>query len=96
MRLTVLLLLLSFSGLSSLPVIIVRLNTEMITATVNPGTYGATVQAAQDAVAAELSDVYIYNPNGAVMHTDKIHYTVAGEHTIANGIYNLAVTNGLI
>lgn len=84
------------SGLTTLPVIVVRLNTEMITAPVNPGTYGATIQAAQDAVAAALSDVYVYNPDGAVMHTDKIHYTVAGEHTIADGVYNLAVTNGLI
>jgi hypothetical protein len=86
----------SKSGLTTLPVIIVRLNTEMITAPVNPGTYGATIQTAQDNVAAALSDVYVYNPNGATMHTDKIHYTVAGEHTIATGIYNLAVTNGLI
>jgi hypothetical protein len=86
----------AISGLTNLPVIIVRLNTEMITAPVNPGTYGATIQAAQDAVAVALSDVYVYNPDGAVMHTDKIHYTVAGEHTIADGIYNLAVTNGLI
>lgn len=83
-------------GLSALPVIIVRLNTEMITAPVNPGTFGATVQAAQDAVAIALSDVYVFDPDGAVMHTDKIHYTVAGEHTIADGVYNLAVTNGLI
>lgn len=86
----------AISGLSALPVIIVRLNTEMITAPVNPGTFGATVQAAQDAVAIALTDVYVFDPDGAVMHTDKIHYTVAGEHTIADGVYNLAVTNGLI
>lgn len=86
----------SKTGLTTLPVIIVRLNTEMITAPVNPGTYGATIQTAQDNVAAALSDVYIYNPNGATMASDKIHYTVAGEHTIATGIYNLAVSNGLI
>lgn len=86
----------SQSGLTTLPVIIVRLNTEMITAPVNPGTFGATVQAAQDDVAVALTDVYVFNPDGAVMHTDKIHYTVAGEHTIADGVYNLAVTNGLI
>lgn len=86
----------AISGLSALPVIIVRLNTEMITAPVNPGTYGATIQTAQDNVAIALTDVYVFNPDGAVMHTDKIHYTVAGEHTIADGVYNLAVTNGLI
>lgn len=86
----------SKTGLTTLPVIIVRLNTEMITAPVNPGTYGATIQTAQDNVAAALTNVYVYNPNGATMHTDKIHYTVAGEHTIATGIYNLAVANGLI
>lgn len=81
---------------AGLPVIIVRLNTEFITAPVNPGTFGATVQTAQDNVAVALSDVYVFDPDGAVMHTDKTHYTVAGEHTIADGVYNLAVTNGLI
>lgn len=81
---------------AGLPVIIVRLNTEFITAPVNPGTFGATVQAAQDAVAIALTDVYVFNPDGATMQTDKTHYTVAGEHTIADGVYNLAVTNGLI
>lgn len=86
----------SQSGLTTLPVIIVRLNTEFITAPVNPGTFGATVQAAQDAVAAALTDVYVFNPDGATMASDKTHYTVAGEHTIADGVYNLAVTNGLI
>lgn len=84
------------SGLTNLPVIIMRLNTEMITAPVNPGTYGATVQAAQDAVVAGVSDCYIYDPDGATMHTDKIHYTVAGEHTIADGIFAVAQSNGLI
>lgn len=84
------------SGITGLPVIIVRLNTEMITAPVNPGTFGATVQAAQDAVAGALSDVYIYDPDGDEMHTDKIHYTVNGEHDMADGILNVATTNGLI
>jgi hypothetical protein len=84
------------SGLTSLPVIIMRLNTEMITAPVNPGTYGATIQTAQDNVATNMTDVYIYDPDGATMNADKIHYTVAGEHTVADGILNVATTNGLI
>lgn len=84
------------SGLTSLPVIIMRLNTEMITAPVNPGTFGATVQAAQDAVVGAVSGCYIFDPDGIEMHTDKIHYTVAGEHDLADGILNVATTNGLI
>lgn len=86
----------SQTGLTNLPIIIVRLNTEMITAPVNPGTYGATIQAAQDAAAADLSDVYIVDPDGATMHTDKIHYTVAGEHTISERILDVIDTNNLL
>lgn len=86
----------SQTGLTTLPVIIVRLNTETITAPVNPCTFGATVQAAQDAVAGALTNVYVYDPDGATMHTDKIHYTVAGEHTITDGLLALIATNNLL
>lgn len=86
----------TISGLTNLPVIIVRLNTEMITAPVNPGTFGATVQAAQDAVVGALSDCYIVDPDGATMQSDKIHYTVAGEHELAERILDVIDTNNLL
>jgi carbohydrate esterase-like sialic acid-specific acetylesterase len=86
----------AISGLSSLPVIIVRLNTEMITAPVNPGTFGATIQTAQDNVVAALTNCYIVNPDGCQMQSDKTHYTVQGEHDLTDLILNVIDTNSLM
>jgi len=84
------------TGLSNIPVIIVKLNTESITAPSNPVTYAATIRAAQDAVALALTNIYIVDPNGATMHTDKIHYSVAGEKTIADRIMTVINANNLM
>lgn len=84
------------SGLTTLPIVILKLNEETITAPVNPCTYGATIRTAQTNVAGALSYVYLVESNGAEMQSDKIHYTVTGEHTLTDSILAVVNANNLM
>jgi len=86
----------SHSGFNTIPFVIMKLNTETITAPSNPVTYAAIVNTAIDIVADTLADVYTVSPEGATMHTDKIHYSAAGELELANRIMTVINANSLM
>lgn len=86
----------SQTGLTNLPVIIVKLNNDGIDAAVNPLTYANTIRTAQDNVEAALSDVYLVESIGAQMQADEIHYTVTGEHTLTDRILAVIDANNLL
>jgi hypothetical protein len=85
------------TGLTNLPVIIGKVNSDSIDAPVNPLTYANTIRTAQDAVAAASpTNIFTYDSVGISLGADDIHPNVAGEHTLASRIMTVINNNNLL
>jgi hypothetical protein len=72
----------------SVPFVIVR----MSNAQTAYGSYTAVIQAAQDAVVANVANCYIVNTDGLSTQSDGVHYNAAGYDALASRIYNVVIT----